>query len=130
MPSQGTNRPTGYGTTSNQHHANGPARKPSLLPAVQGHLGPAGEIPPQGAGGGVHERLGDGIGVNPADLRMLARFPVLRITGPFVGGEDDSEEAVGRFDSPCAVDDVGDSEGLRLYPSGQSPRAAPARLFR
>ncbi|KUN74192.1 hypothetical protein AQJ46_00990 [Streptomyces canus] len=51
----------------------------------------------EGAGGGIHELLGDGVGADPADLGVLSRFPVLGFAGPFVGGEDDGEEAVGGF---------------------------------
>ena len=46
---------------------------------------------------------------------MLARFTVLGLAGPVVGSEDDGEEAVGRFDAPGAVNDVGDLQGLRLH---------------
>jgi len=70
---------------------------------------------PEGNGCGVHEIVGDGGGVDPADLGVLAGFAVFGFAGPFVGGEDDGEEAVGGFDAPGAVDDVGDLEGLRLH---------------
>lgn len=59
----------------------------------------------EGAGRGVHERLGDGVGVDPADLGVLAGFAVLGFAGPFVGGEDDGEEAVGCFDVEAQLPD-------------------------
>ena len=61
-------------------------------------------------GRGIHEVLGNGGSVDPADLGVLAGFAVFGFAGPFVGGEDDREEAVRGFDAPGTVDDVGDLE--------------------
>jgi hypothetical protein len=46
---------------------------------------------------------------------MFAGLAVFGFAGPFVGGEDDGEEAVGGFNSPRAVDDVGDLQGLGFH---------------
>lgn len=44
-----------------------------LLPSVKRHLRPAFEMAMEGAGGGVHELLGEGASVDPADLCVLTR---------------------------------------------------------
>lgn len=69
----------------------------------------------EGTGSCVHECLGDGVGIDPTNLRMLAGFAVFGFAGPLVGGEDDGEEAVESFNAPGAVDEVGDLQGFRLH---------------
>jgi len=69
----------------------------------------------QGAGGGVHELFRERVGVDPTHLSVLARLAVLGFPGPVVGDEDDCQEAIGGFDAPGAVDDVGDAEVFRPY---------------
>jgi hypothetical protein len=78
----------------------GPVELADLAPAVQRHLEAFGEEAVEGAGGGVHELLGDGVGVDPADLGVFVRLAVLGFAGPFVGCEDDGEEAAWGFDAP------------------------------
>ncbi|GGW64002.1 hypothetical protein GCM10010340_47860 [Streptomyces griseoloalbus] len=59
----------------------------------------------------------DGVGIDPADLGVLAGFAVLGFAGPVVGGEDDREEAVEGLHAPSSVDDVGDLEaGFTVRP--------------
>ena len=69
----------------------------------------------ESTGSCVDKGVRDGVGFDPADLGVLAGFAVFGFAGPFVGGEDDCEEAVGSFYAPGAVDDVGDLEGLGLH---------------
>jgi len=69
--------------------------------------------------------LGTGVGIDPAHLGVLAGFAVLGFASPFVGCENDGEEAVGRFDAPSTVDDVGD-----LRDSGFTVRPVSSYSYR
>src|SRR5690606_41796509 len=81
-------------------------------PAIERDLGPGREVPVEGPRCGIDEFLRNVIGVDPADLGVLAGFAVFGFAGPFVGGEHDRKEAVGGLDAPGTVDDVGDLKGL------------------
>lgn len=92
---------------------------PPTPPVMQVHCGqpssdtggPLAREAAEGAGGGVHELLGDGTGVDPADLGVLAAL-TRRSTRGLRRGRSGNRWAPR---PPRPVNDVGDLEGLRLH---------------
>jgi hypothetical protein len=83
-------------------------RAPLRLEAVSEHHRSALEIVHQCFTRCRHELRWHPLVGEPRHLRVLVRLGVERPAGPGVRHEDDGQESVGGFDTPCAVDDSRD----------------------